>query len=615
MVRIVRRRVTGDQGATLLEVVIACVLLGIMAAAVMTIVLQSQRAGLDNRNRVAAANLAAREIDIVREEFGRSDSAPVTIANAGTQVNARPLTDGTAGQPLVVDGTSFTVTTAVQWNITGSGQSACDGGSIVDYPTLGVTVTVTWSNMGSTRPVVNSTQLAPPKGTGVPTTDSFVAVKVTDQTGAANVGRGVKVTGNGTTRSGTTDADGCAVIQVSPNATAGTAYTAQVTDTDYVDISGTATPSKAVGTVKQGQLNNNVIFQVAKAGTVNLHLVDESGNPLPAGGAQLTLVASESSGTTGSRTVPAQGPITPVEGLWPTTYGAYVGTSAPAAGYPTGTLTAGGTLDLYVTLTPARVSFTNLPAGTTALFAGPTGTTSCTASGVQQIDPNGASLLPGEWDFFVTGTTFDCSPGPASLTLVSGENGQRSWGTTTLRVNGAPSGVLWALNRSKITGSVTTCPGPGYEAVTVNVDAARSGPLALPAGDWFVYVTTGQPGSGCVGVPSGQYSTVIDYDTDTVLTWVVKPASVTVDKVTNSNQTQVWATTAPLNASCTNTPSGTQLTRSGTKATGTLDGGTWYIYQRNTNSRTCTLGGTIVVGGQTSYTLTFNSTSPGTVGP
>ncbi len=125
---------------SLVEVVVAMVVLAIMASAVLGIILKAQAAGVNNRARISAANLAAREIDILRDEFGRTSDAPATIAASGVVVNPHPLAGGTAGAPLTVDGTQYTVTRSVAWAITGSGDSACEGGSLVDYPTLAVTV-------------------------------------------------------------------------------------------------------------------------------------------------------------------------------------------------------------------------------------------------------------------------------------------------------------------------------------------------------------------------------------------------------------------------------------------------------------------------------------------
>ena len=124
-----------DSGLTLVEVVVALVVLGILAMATLGILLSSQKTSVDARARVAAANLAAREIDLVREKFLASDDGPMTVANEGVVVNGNPLVAGAAGQPLQVDGTAYTVRRSSSWNLMGTGASACEAGcSTIDPP-------------------------------------------------------------------------------------------------------------------------------------------------------------------------------------------------------------------------------------------------------------------------------------------------------------------------------------------------------------------------------------------------------------------------------------------------------------------------------------------------
>ncbi|WP_199731987.1 type IV pilus modification PilV family protein [Cellulomonas triticagri] len=610
-----------DRGASLIEVVIACVLLGILSSAVLAIVLQTQSAGVGNRNRVAASNLAAREIDMVRSEFYRSESAPLALATAGTTTNRRPLTDGTAGQPLVVDGTPYTVTTSTQWNVTGTAQSACDGGSLVTYPTLAVTVRVTWPNMGSIKPVVSAASLAPEKGDGITTTDvSFVAVRITDATGAPNQGRGVAVTGGGATVSGTTDTQGCAVVQVNP-ASAGTAYTARVSDAGYVDISGTANPSKSVGTLTRGKLNNSVLFQVDRPGAVNIRLVGDDGalvDASTAAGAQITLVASESSGSTSSRVVTATGPITTVPGLWPTTYGAYVGANVPANGFFTKPVTSGATVELDAVLASGRVRLEGMPDGTTGVVAVPGGA-ACTDPAARAVDPASVSLLPGSWSFYASGALFTCSPGPDQVTLQAGDNGVLPWEQTTLQVVNAPEGVLWAVNRTRLGESLATCPGPSAAPIAVNVDGARAAPVVLPAGDWYVYVTDGPAVGTCRGVPAAQYSKVLPYGSQSVISWATLTSQVAATALPRGQRYGVVAWTGAETMSCSTglpgaaTTFGKQSTNA-TRATAQLDAGTWRLFVRDTTARTCTFAGTVVVDGTgRAYEIALNTSSPGTV--
>lgn len=342
IVRALRRRSRavaeqGDAGFSMVELVVAMLVLGMMSTVVIAIVLQTQALGVSNRSRVAAANLAAREIDIVREEFSRTADSPAAVADEGTVLNPHPLQGQTAGQPLVVDGTAYTVRRTSAWNLTGTGVSACDGGSVVNYPTLRVAVRVTWDGMGRVAPVTSVAALAPKKDDKVVGTHGYVAVKVTNAKGQPNAGRTVVVFSASESRTGMTDVTGCAVVQVNP-AGSGTMYSAKLADAGHVDLSGTAEPVKSVGMVERGKLNNNVTFAYDAAMQLRVRFVDESGalvDDAAIAGQPYTLVAAEFAGATGSTLLVADHNEVLLEGLWPTQYGAYFGVTAPVDGYLT----------------------------------------------------------------------------------------------------------------------------------------------------------------------------------------------------------------------------------------------------------------------------------------
>ena len=343
-----------ERGFSLIELVVAMVVLGTMSLAVIGIILNTQSLGVNNRSRVAAANLAGREVDILREEFTRTSDSPMNIANAGTVVNPHPLPSQAAGQPLRVDGKAYTVKRSVAWNITGEGASACDGGSLVMYPTLRVTVSVTWSGMGSITPVTTTASLAPRKDDKVLGATSFIAVKVSDAAGNPNVGRNVRVFSATESRAAVTDSSGCAVAQVNPAAGAGTSYSAQVTDAGFVDVSGATGPTKTVGIVPRGALNNSVTFTYARAASLTITFVDAAGAPANPGdlvGGSVTLNAAEFGGASGTTVIPVAGPTLTLTGLWPTQYSAYWGSAPPTPPNASVTLTAGGAGSIQVRTT------------------------------------------------------------------------------------------------------------------------------------------------------------------------------------------------------------------------------------------------------------------------
>ncbi|HEY0118356.1 MAG TPA: prepilin-type N-terminal cleavage/methylation domain-containing protein [Cellulomonas sp.] len=652
-----RTKRASDSGFGLVEVMVACLVLGIMSAAIVAVIMQAQSASVTNRSRIAAANLAARELDMVRDEFHRTKTAPTDIAQLGTVVDAHPLDGGTAGQPLVVDGTPYTVTRSVQWNITGNGQSACDGGSLVIYPTLGVTVSVTWPRMGTVHPVVSTAQLAPDKGSGIPNTDSFIAVRVKDSTGAPSVGRSIKVTGGSQTKTGSTDADGCAVLEVAPAVGVGTSYTAQVTDSGYVDISSTPQPSKAVGYVSQGQLNNSVSFTVAQPGSATIHLVDSSGAAVPAAqanGVKVTVVASEYSGASPAKTYTLTGPTLSLTNLWPTQYGAYYGTIAPPSGYDSKRLAPGGSIDLNAVLQLATTSIDGLPSGTTAVIAAPAGSTTCTVTGAVAVpNPAAISLLPGNWGFFAVGQgnpAFACSPGPGTgtqspITLGPGPNDGVTWGTTTLQLAGTvPAGTRYALDTAKAGNLGSACPNTSLDASAITLGTGAS---TIPAGTWYVYARNGATCSVPIAGATNSYPFAVAYGGPNTLTWPNHAVTLNISNIgaiVRSNSINYWpsvylspvpvtdssvvcsrtgltiggTTQVPLALSGTNNTNGTKATTSGT-----VYNGTWYLIANDQNSskptwptrnggKTCGPAGSIVIVATTTspQSLAYSVTVP-----
>lgn len=519
-----------ERGFTLIELVVAMVILAFVSVAIIGVILTAQAAGVANRSRIAAANLANREIEIVRQKFSATDAGPLDVANAGTVTNPDPLSGGTAGQPLVVDGRAYTVVRSAQWNATGSGSSACEGGAAVSYPALNVTVKVTWADMGSVRPVTVSTRLAPEKDIGLADTAAYIAVKVFDQDAAPLAGIAVKATGTTGTATGTTDDTGCAVMTVTPAASTGTTYTVQVNDPSYVDISGTAMPSKSTGVVKQGTLYSGATFTIAKPGTAVVTMVREDGGSLTDGqvaGSTVTLVASQYSGATGATPKVVAGVSTTFTKLWPTTYGAYFGTVPPAAGYAVQTLEPGGTIALQVPFAMASVPVQNLPDGTTTVYAVPAGTpvtaTSCAPTGTTTASASGGTAsfttVPASFDLYASGATFKCAQGPANVPFGSGDNDPVVWAASKITITGAPGGTVWALNQAKagITSAPTTCPA-GFGSLAVNVDSARGGTATLPAGVWY-YWQGSADGSTCTVYPDVSSPTTVTYGTTTTVTW------------------------------------------------------------------------------------------------
>jgi hypothetical protein len=272
----------------------------------------------------------------------------------------------------------------------------------------------------------------------------------------------------------------------------------------------------------------------------------------------------------------------------------------------------------------ATGSVETVPAGTTRVWAVPTGQGTCTSSKARALDPPYAyTLLPGSWDFFAVGPTFTCSPGPASEALVEGANDTISWGVTSLHVTGAPAGgTLWAVDAAKIPGTLVGCPAATYASVAVNVDGARTAPVALPAGTWYVYRTSAGAADTCLGNSVGGYPLSVPYNATRTLAWAMPSAAVTVTGAPTGSDDDMLYSTSATAPNCTRNDSGNGLDMPqvpGNSYRATLAPGTYYLYSWNRRSNVtgprCITGGSVIVGGQTAYTLPFNTTTRPVVGP
>jgi prepilin-type N-terminal cleavage/methylation domain-containing protein len=253
------RSARDDSGVTLIEIMVAITILAVLTASVGIALLSIQRSAFKSKERAAAANLATREMELVRNLFHSADTAPAALMATGDVTNADPL-PGQSGA-AVVDGVPYTVKREVAWLVTGNGASACDGGSIVSYPSVSVHVVVTWPNMGDVKPVTTDSILTPPKSV-LNASTAYYAIKVLDRDGLPSEGRTVQVSGPSGTFTDTTGPDGCATFLLS---TAGS-YTATMTEgsSGYVSYTGvnTATATLTAGslTVRSFSYDQGVSF-------------------------------------------------------------------------------------------------------------------------------------------------------------------------------------------------------------------------------------------------------------------------------------------------------------------------------------------------------------------
>ena len=235
-------------GFSLIEAVVALSILALVSTSFTYGMNLALRVTRDDRLRQQATHLAERELEIVRNKFQHSDeTGQLGVLQAGRVTNDAPLPGGTKGSPLEIDGRKFTVERTNSIQLKGNGESPCDGGGSVDYLTIAVNVSVSWSDSGQTRAVESNTLLTPVKG--VEGDVGYIAAKLTDSTGGGTENVAVVATGPSGSVTQYTAADGCAVFMFS---TAGD-YTLELDSAGYVNQEGFQNTEKTA-TLEKGKL-------------------------------------------------------------------------------------------------------------------------------------------------------------------------------------------------------------------------------------------------------------------------------------------------------------------------------------------------------------------------
>lgn len=410
----------GDEGFSMVEVVVALMLFGILASAVAVTLGHVLTATRDDQSRALAANLATRVIDRLHA------------------VSASQLPDGVqAPQMFTSDGRQFSVVTATALVAEGTSAtgSACDSGGALSARRI--SVVVTWAGMGSTRPVradtlrrLNVTELDATKGT--------ISTKVTDRNGSPAANHVVTLTPGAVTY--TTGADGCAVFSgLTPGP-----YAVSLNTAGYVDPTGTTVPARSV-TATAGVVTKDPGFSYDRAATLAASWAVASGDtagsyPVPTG-TGVVLGHSAYSGSGSARSFPSC-PATPacstasgttgatVAGLFPSTegYRTWAGACADArtSTSPSPTVLQPGALtSVSVAPVRVRVQIRKKPKQTyvstvTVTHAADTG---CPGGfSVTLAVTNGAAavgLPAGAWTFSISGdsATPTLAPGSSPTTV------------------------------------------------------------------------------------------------------------------------------------------------------------------------------------------------------
>jgi type II secretory pathway pseudopilin PulG len=356
-----RARAQGDDGFTIIEAVVAMVLLMILSTAVLATTLSTLRLADQVRSRTVATELAAREVatarGLIQDDAAAAEA--MLLASAEDEINLTPLDDGSVGDDLSVGGRSFTVRRHVALSAVQGGDSVCASAVDTGITQLVATieVTVTWDDRGVFAPVVLRERVLLPQGLSTGEGgNALVAVLVQDPTRDAADSLGVSgatvaVQNGSVTIDGTTGDEGCALLLV-PGTYADEVFTVSAEKSGYVNTAWESTVSADLGLLTYGGSINRVTLDYALAATVRVHVLTSDGtasaSDAEADGEWLTLLSSTAgTAAAGGWVTQLQGSTLEIPAVWPGQYSGYLGDTVPAVLNQV-TVARGATVDIWV---------------------------------------------------------------------------------------------------------------------------------------------------------------------------------------------------------------------------------------------------------------------------
>jgi Tfp pilus assembly protein PilV len=234
-----RSRLAGEDGVTLVEVLVSMMLVGLIALSFMGFDVV-QRTSADQRRVAQATQIAQADQERLRG------------------MSADQLASLNQTRNVTMDNTVFTVTSTGKYQTGSTGADSCAStAASADYAK--VTSTVNWT--ANNRSPVSETSLITPRAGG------SLIVQAQDQGAAALPGVTVTATGNdtnnnGIVRSGTTDSTGCVIFGSLPIGT----YTVVSSLSGYVDKSGSSTPTNQITTTPGN--TTNLTVRLAQPGKI-----------------------------------------------------------------------------------------------------------------------------------------------------------------------------------------------------------------------------------------------------------------------------------------------------------------------------------------------------------
>lgn len=264
------RVATGDEGMTLVEVMIAMFVFAILSTMVLSSLLQIVTVNRSSDAQHVAANLAAAEVE---------------LAHDTTDLFA--LIDGI--RSVVVNGMNFTVTRDTGWVNETADAAACGaGGGSLRFKR--VNVTVTWDGMPESMAPVRADTLVDPVQRLNDPAKGTVLVSIRDAQGNGVAGATVALTptaDGAATPSRTTDAEGCVYfLQV----TRGT-YEVSVSKTGYIGVTLDPTPRQRDVSVAAGT-TSSIGFQYDEQARLSVRLAQGAGTVRLPRNLPLTLIST-----------------------------------------------------------------------------------------------------------------------------------------------------------------------------------------------------------------------------------------------------------------------------------------------------------------------------------
>ncbi len=250
-----RRRLGGQGGFSLIEVLVAVMVFGILAVGIAYSLGSALNLTRDARSREVAIHLASQEIDSIRS------LEDIFQVLAGTRT-------------FTIDGTTYTVKRKPVWDNSAGDAIQCgdlaSGSGSFEFKR--VEIEVTWSGQrAGSSPVYSDTIIAPSRRITDPALGTIL-VSVINAAGSGSSGIAVTATPNGSGATTppepppATDSEGCSyVLKVTPGQ-----YKLKVSKSGYVDVAQTSGSSESTITVGAGELKS-VQFQFDNAANFTLN--------------------------------------------------------------------------------------------------------------------------------------------------------------------------------------------------------------------------------------------------------------------------------------------------------------------------------------------------------